>query len=469
MRGIRRFLLLVLVLNLGGSGLGYRPIEAQTTEIGRDAARVDRPVTFPLAVAPGGRYLEDAVGTPFLIHGESAWGLITQLTREDADRYLDDRHARGFNTILVMLLNASFSTNSPANAYGQMPFLIPGDYSTPNEAYFAHADWVLRRAAEQGFLVLLAPSYTGSGGGSEGWYRAMVANGPDQLRQYGEYLGRRYRDFANILWVQAGDYNPPHKELVRAIAEGIRAVDPRALHTAHGSRETPALGYWEGESWLQVNNIYTALPESWPSSPVYAAALAQYAQPEPLPFFLIEGVYENEHDATERHLRSQAYQAVLSGAAGQIFGSNPIWHFDGRGLYPAPVTWQEALGSRGTQSMTHLRELLGGIPWWRLEPVTDGTLLTGGLGSEDDRAVAARAVDRSFALFYLPSSRTITVDLSQIAGPRVTAHWFDPANGEFAAVSGSPFAATGSHQFRPEPDNNSSGFDDWVLVLKSNG
>ena len=116
---------------------------------------------------------------------------------------------------------------------------------------------------------------------------------------------------------------------MRAIAEGIREVDPAALHTAHGSRETPALAYWEGESWLQVNNIYTAQPQSWSSSPVYAAALAQYARPERMPFFLIEGVYENEHEATEQHLACQAYQAVLSGAAGQVFGNNPVWHFDG--------------------------------------------------------------------------------------------------------------------------------------------
>ena len=87
-----------------------------------------------------------------------------------------------------------------------------------------------------------------------------------------------------------------------------------------------------------------------------------------MPFFLIESAYENEHEATEQRLRTQAYQAVLSGAAGQVFGNNPIWHFDGPGLYPAPVTWQQALGSRGAQSMTHLRDLLTSLPWWQLEP-----------------------------------------------------------------------------------------------------
>jgi len=287
----------------------------------------------------------------------------------------------------------------------------------------------------------------------------MVANGPDRLREYGEYLGRRYRDFGNILWVHAGDYDPPRKDLVRAIAEGIATFDPTALHTAHSAPETAAIEYWQGERWFQVNNVYTY-------GPVHAAAVEQYAQPEGMPFFLIESAYENEHDATEERLRTQAYQALLSGAAGQVFGNNPIWHFDGPGLYSAPGTWQEELNSRGAQSMTHLHDLLTALPWWLLEPDSDHLLLTDGLGPEDERAMAARTADGSRAIIYIPDSREITVDLAQLTGPAVTARWYDPADGSFAAVEGSPFPATGPRQFRPEPDN-SAGFADWVLVLEA--
>jgi Protein of unknown function (DUF4038)/Putative collagen-binding domain of a collagenase len=424
------------------------------------AAEAGTMPVFPLAVEPGKRYLIDAAGEPFLIHGDTAWSLIAQLTREEAELYLDDRRARGFNAILVNLIEHAFATEAPANIYGEPPFLEPGDYSTPNEAYFRHADWVLRQAAERGILVLLTPSYLGYRGGSSGWYERMVANGPDRLREYGEYLGRRYCDFTNILWMQAGDYNPPEKDLVRAIVRGIQTHDPRALHSAHMAGGTGAMEYWGDEPWLAVNNVYTY-------GPVYAPALAEYARSERKPFFLIESAYENEHEATERRLRTQAYHAVLSGAAGQVFGNNPIWHFDSGGLYAAPVTWQEALNSRGAQSMTHLRSLLRAVPWWHLEPDVDNSLLTDGLGSEEDRAVAARSVDRSFAVLYLPSDRDIAVDLEQLAGPQVVAHWYDPANGRLSEVSGSPFEATGSRRFRPEPDTNSSGFDDWVLILKS--
>lgn len=471
---------------LGAVALG-RSWSLASEAIGRDlgpAAHTSgaRPV-FPLAVGPGKRYLVDAVGKPFLIHGDTAWSLIADLSREDVDRYLTDRRARGFNTILVNLIESRFARNAPANAYGELPFrgepfetvaalsdLLPFassrpsaadvvDYTKPAETYFAHADWVLRRAAEEGFLVLLTPSYVGWEGGSQGWYRAMAANGPERLRQYGEYLGRRYRDFPNILWVHAGDYDPPDKDLVRAIAEGIGAVDPRALHTAHCAPGTAAIEYWQGEPWLDVNNVYTY-------GPVHTAALEQYARREGIPFFLIESAYENEHGATEQRVRAQAYQAVLSGAAGHVFGNNPIWHFDGPGIHDAPVTWQEALGSRGAQSMTHLHDLLTSVPWWQLEPDLDHTLLTDGFGAEDERAVAARTADGALAVVYIPTRRPVTINLAQLAGPNVAVRWYDPADGRFSSVGGSPFPAIGSRRFNPEPAN-SSGFADWVLVLES--
>jgi hypothetical protein len=461
--------------------------ELQRAERASAAGRTGAAAVFPLAVSPGQRYLVDAAGRPFFIQGDAAWSLIAGLTREEVDFYLDDRRARGFNTVLVSLIETRFAINAPANAYGELPFhnqlfetfaaiadLLPSetlrkygtlaatlfaDYGAPNEDYFAHADWVLRRAEEKGFLVLLTPSYTGYNGGTQGWYRAMVANGTDRLRQYGEFLGRRYRDFANIIWVHAGDYDPPQKDLVRAIAEGIRKFDPRALHTAHGAPETAAIEYWQGESWLQINNVYTY-------GPVCPSVLEQYAGPQRLPLFLIESAYENEHEVTERRLRTQAYHALLCGAAGQVFGNNPVWHFSGPGLYPAPVTWREALDSGGARSMTHLRALLAGMPWWLLEPDADHSLLVDGSGPEEQQAVAARATDRSLAVVYVPGSREFTVDLEKLAGPRVAARWYDPAHGRFSMVEGSPFAAAGPHRFSPEPDNG-SGADDWVLVLES--
>ena len=38
---------------------------------------------------------------------------------------------------------------------------------------------------------------------------------------------------------------------------------------------------------------------------------------------------------------------MLSGAAGQFFGNNPVWHFDGPTFFPFTGDWRQALGQRG--------------------------------------------------------------------------------------------------------------------------
>lgn len=411
--------------------------------------------TFPLRVETGTRYLIDAASKPFLMNGEAAWGLIVQLTREEVDQYLDDRRQKGINTLVVMLIaKHTLISNSPRNAYGDEPFLTPGDFSTPNANYFAHADWVINRAAQKGFLVLLAPSYTGyQGTGEEGWYPEMVANGATKLRSYGQYVGNRYQGFSNVLWVQGGDYNPPTagKDLIRAVANGIRDVETRSLHTFHGGRGTAAMQFWgTTEPWLSVNDIYTD------EYSVVSAAYGEYAR-STAPFFLVEARYENE-GANEALVRTQAYQAILGGGFGHVMGNRPIWGF--------MSGWQSALDSPASRTIPYVRTLLESRNWWMLQPDTTATLLTAGIGTGADRAVAARASDGSFAIAYLPSMRTVTIDLTRLNGPRVNARWCDPTNGVCTTAGGSPFSATGSQTFLPLGPN-STNFGDWMLTLDS--
>jgi hypothetical protein len=80
-------------------------------------------------------------------------------------------------------------------------------------------------------------------------------------------------------------------------------------------------------------------------------------------------------------------------------------------------------------------------------------------------ATAARTSDGSLVIAYLPSIRTITVDMSKVAS-KATARWYDPTSGAYADIDGSPFANTGNRSFTP-PGNNSFGDGDWVLVLEA--
>jgi hypothetical protein len=421
------------------------------------APLADQAVVFPLSVAPSKSYLQDAAGRPFLVHGDSAWSMIAAATREKVEHYLADRRSRGFNTVLVSLIEHRFSQNPPANAYGENPFTVRGDFTTPNEAYFEHADWVLRRAGELGFVVLLTPAYLGYEGGGQGWYRDMAATGADHLRSYGRFLGKRYRSFKNIIWVQAGDFNPPDKTIVNAVAEGITESAPGALHTAHCAPGTAALDYWGREPWLSLNSVYTKSGRTAWRQQIERARKGQ------MPFIFIESTYENQHGVTQQQLRMQAYDALLSGAAGQVFGNNPLWHFDGPGLDPAPVDWEHALVSPGAESMRHLKELMESVTWWTLQPSQQ--LIANDRASPEEQAVGARAKDGAFAIIYVPGIRSVEANLAELSGPRVTADWYDPAIGSTIGT-GADFAPSGTHVFQP-PGVNGGGSKDWVLLLRS--
>lgn len=411
---------------------------------------------FPLSSKPGSGFLSDSRGNPFFMHGDTAWSLIGELTREEADVYLKDRQARGFNTLLVSLLEHRFSRNAPANAYGDRPFLVDGDYGTPNEAYFRHADWVLDRACELGFVVLLTPSYLGTSGGPEGWYGEMAASGEAKLHDYGRFVGQRYGEQGNVVWVQGGDYNPPDKGLVRALAQGIRETDPDALQTVHTAPETAVPDFWPDEPWLSLNTIYTY-------GPVHAPSLVQHSSGGGMPFILFESAYENEHGADAARVRGQAYQAIFSGASGHVFGNNPVWHFSGPGIYPVEMTWQDALDSPGARSMEVLGKFFSSIKWWELEPESGNDFLTGGLGGYEDRSVAARTKDSSSAFVYIPGGRGVTLDLARLSGPLVSAGWFDPSSGELRTADGSPFSGVVRYFLPPRR----SGSSDWILELNS--
>jgi hypothetical protein len=415
-------------------------------------------IQFPLRIAAGPRHLSDASGAPFLIQGDAAWSLIADVTREEVDVYLSDRAARGFNTILVNLLEHRFARHAPANVYGAAPFLKPGDFSQPVDAYFSHAEWVIARAREKGFLVLLAPAYLGANGGEDGWWTAMQTAGAERLQAYGRYLGRRFGKFDNILWVDGGDFDPPDRALVSAVARGIREEAPQQMHTVHIHPETSVIDFWHGDDdWIDIVTAYTY-------KHVCASVVEAYQAAPTRPVFLIESFYEHEFGTDAWRTRTQAYEALLCGASGQVFGNNPIWHFRDRGNNPAPGDWWQNLGSEGALSQTHLANIFRDLPWWQLEPDTGSRLLVDS-GQADSPAVAAKSGDGTLALVYMRSARPIRLDLSQMVQP-IEARWYDPASSAFTNVAITPPGGAGPLTLEPPP-RKSTGESDWLLVLRT--
>ncbi len=410
---------------------------------------------YPIQRGANPRYLIDQNGRPFLIQGDSPWSLMVQATREETEQYLMNRHRKGFNSIIVNLIEHFGADNPPYNRYGDPPFTTPGDFSTPNPAYFAHADWVLKKAAQYGIQVFLVPSYLGSEGGVEGWYQEMLANGTDKLRDYGRFLGQRYKDYPNLIWLNGGDYNPPNKDVVTALAEGILDFDLNHLQTAHCAAETSALEFYWLESWLHINNTYSY-------NPVLIKSRDDYARTPPAPFFLAESGYEGVSYQSiylsGQDLRRQAYWSLFSGSCGTFFGAYPLWGFF--------AGWQPQMDTAGSQGMANLRRLMDSRSWWTFVPDVNNTIVVAGFGDPDSSdpsqyyVTAARAADGSSLWAYIPTGRTITVDMSKVSGPVVQTWWYSPRTGDATAIG--HFDNVGLRDFTTPANEGET--QDWVLV-----
>src|SRR6056300_1287578 len=81
-----------------------------------------------LETSENGHYIQHHDKTPFLWIGDTGWGMMQQLTREEVDQYLDNRKELGFTVIQTVAHWSPHggglrrSPDNAANAYGHHPF-----------------------------------------------------------------------------------------------------------------------------------------------------------------------------------------------------------------------------------------------------------------------------------------------------------------------------------------------------------
>jgi hypothetical protein len=274
------------------------------------------------------------------------------------------------------------------------------------------------------------------------------------MRAYGRYIGNRYKNSPNIVWVIGGDTDPVAAgvaDKVREFVAGLREYDSVHLITAHNNRDQSAMDVWPGESWLGLNNIYTG-------GITYTDALQEYGRVPFKPFFLMEALYENEHGTTPQSLRAQAYGAVLSGAhLGHFFGNCPIWNFGVSAGFCASTDWEGQLSSAGSQSLAHVGRLLGSRAHYRLVPDQNHSVLVSGYQSGASYASTARTDDGASVISYIPTARTVTIEMSRVTGTTARGWWYDPRTGAATLIGDMP--TTGTRAF------TSPTSEDWILVL----
>lgn len=126
---------------------------------GSDAA----PSLRPLRVSDNNRFLVTTDGHPFFWLGDTAWELFHRLDRTEAEFYLRDRAAKGFNVIQTVALAELDGLTEP-NRQGYMPLLDkdparPDIKPGPANDYWDFVDEVLDLAATNGLYVGLLPTW----------------------------------------------------------------------------------------------------------------------------------------------------------------------------------------------------------------------------------------------------------------------------------------------------------------------
>ncbi|WP_402467088.1 apiosidase-like domain-containing protein [Isoptericola aurantiacus] len=427
------------------AGAPLRSVEPSTARSTADG----RP-RFVTAVSADGRSFVDQDGTPILVAGDAPWSLLVDLLPDEAETYLTARSDQGFNTLVVSLLGNPANGGPSADGAtvdGLLPF-ADGDVTRWNAAYWDRAHATLERAAELGLTVLLYPV--------DSWTIDEPFGSPsvDVCREYGAMVGAWAADLPNILWMAGGDYTPDADDdaCLEAVQAGIRSTgDDRPfsaqLISVRFAGQDPHWG-----PLVDWDFVYTY-------QPVYEAVREAYDAAPVRPALLGETNYEGENNmgdepTTTETLRRQVLWAITSGSPGDVYGTDD-WEF-----LPG---WQDRLHSQGAQQVARIRDVVASLPWWTLVP-DSGDLLTGGIGGnpdasdqlETDLATAAVSPDGDLALVYVPTDRTITLDVDRLA-EGAGAWWVDPTTGE--ATSTNPAATMTT------PGANAGGDHDWLLVL----
>jgi hypothetical protein len=428
--------------------------------------------TWPLKVSSNKHYLTDQNDVPFFVNMESAWALPITITIAQLDTYLSDRKAKGYNSVVVRLIQKQWGGENNCN--GLSPFTSTA-FTTPREAYFAHIDTVFQHCLDSNFWVLASPAYGGYACDAvDGWCPEIQSTSAADMKTYGAYIGNRYKAFPNIGWLAGGDMNPIAYSInakIDSMMQGIKGADVTyaRLTTHHSARNSFGITYWQSPygtpvgssgNWLTLNHIYTDSSTTLLSKADSAYDLIATTN---LPFFGIEFYFDNDgHTTSAMKLRAQGWWTILAGGMGQTFGACPIWMFGVHysAQFCTETNWLSMLGTTAAYDLGRCGTFFQSKNWWTLVPDRTDAVMTAGKGSGATTARAAYASDSTVIIVYMPSNREVTMNTNVLkSANKVRARWYDPTAGTYTAIG--MYDRSASQAFTP------TEAQDWVLVLDS--
>ncbi len=441
------------------------------------------------------RHFADTLGKPVFLIGDSPQNLPQKLTIAQMRTYFADCQSKGINLCWVCIDGQPTDKAEeypPTDKKGNPEFLPGGtpanwDVSRVNPEYFSQTiDSILILAENYGIYVNLMPMSQCY------WSPANItANSLVNCFNYGTWLGTRYKNQRNIMWIFGNDNLDTSRQC--PIARGIISTGDRHLKSVHVFN--PKI--WgpdpdddaKGESgnffkhlpnttmgWITYNNLYSDMEVFNQTHFIYH----EYMKKDIMPILMTEGPYQKLPEykwqvATNQVERGLNYRVALGGSFGGAYTYGCEW------LQKSTDPWDKYLNRGARPHIRHFSDLFKNRPWWDLNPDWSGkfltkTTLSGGSQIEnDDYTMAAYdSLDGKLGIVYCTKIQTITLDLSRMS-ESVTVHWYDPASGEYTKIEGSPFPNTSLRQFTTpatahievNTDNSGETSNDWVLVVEA--
>lgn len=430
-----------------------------------------------LQVSENGHYFQTEDGKPFFWLGDTGWLTFKKLNRDEIKTYFADRKEKGYNVIQIMTLHSE----EMANVYGDSalvnkdvskPLITEGsDFENPEEYdFWDHVDYALDVAEENDLYLGMVPIWgTSVKGGKVNL---------EQAKAYATFLGDRFKDRKNIVWLNGGDTpGEENTKIWNAIGSILKSKNPDCLVTFHPFGRTDSSDNYHNASWLDFNMFQSGHRRYDQESEgrMYAQDNYKYVGTD---FNLkpskptidgepsYEGIPQGLHDTlqplwNDNDLRRYAYWSVFAGAAGFTYGHNAVMQMFSIGDNPAygnKKPWLEALNDPGANQMVYVKDLILKYPYFNRIP--DESLVAN-QGVKYNYIAATRGED--YALLYTYNGRNISVNMGKIKGDEVMATWCNPKNGETFAIG--ILKNEGVQDFDPQGELVDG--NDWVLILIS--